>query len=176
MRSGLHVLLGLTAGATLGLGLCAAPASAAGQGIASARATSAQATSAQATSAEAGVQGTAEGRSAAAEKWSWGPTTSTDAKGWAKGEIRTTKSGLRITGNLYDAGGARTCSWLKIKWLTGQGGYRTATVKNCSRSAPRAFRVDAGHMLSSLAKVCRGTATRVTGKCSHWEGVWAQGG
>ncbi|MGW4641436.1 hypothetical protein ACWEN6_23150 [Sphaerisporangium sp. NPDC004334] len=166
MRSGLHVLLGLTAAATLGLGLCAAPASATGQRIASA----------QATSAEAGVQGTAEARSAAAEKWSWGPTTSTDAKGWAKGEIRTTRSGLRITGNLYDAGGARTCSWLKIKWLTGQGGYRTATVKNCSRSAPRAFRVDAGHMLSSLAKVCRGTATRVTGKCSHWEGVWAQGG
>ncbi|WP_189161925.1 hypothetical protein, partial [Sphaerisporangium melleum] len=92
------------------------------------------------------------------------------------GEIRTTASGLRISGRLYDGGGVRTCSWLKIKWLNEQGKYRTATFRNCSQSAPRAFSVNAGHMLSSEAKVCRGTAKRVTGKCSHWEGVWAQGG
>ncbi|WP_214409540.1 hypothetical protein [Sphaerisporangium fuscum] len=112
----------------------------------------------------------------AADKWSWGPTASSDTKGWAGGEIRTTRSGLRISGDLYDAGGARTCSWLKIKWLTDKGKYRTATFKNCDQVTPRSFHVNAGYMISSEAKVCRGTSTRITGKCSHWEGVWAQGG
>jgi hypothetical protein len=149
MRSGLRVLLGLTTAAALGLGLPA----------------TASASTASATT-----------RASAAESWSWGPIASTDAKGWAGGKIRATSAGLRITGDLYDAGGASTCSWLKIKWLTDQGKYRTATFKNCSQSRTRSFHVNAGHMLSSTAKVCRGTSTRITGKCSTWDGVWAQGG
>ncbi|MEZ0074352.1 hypothetical protein [Planotetraspora sp. GP83] len=60
--------------------------------------------------------------------------------------------------------------------LTDQGKYRTATFKNCSQSTPRAFRVNAGYMLFAKVKVCRGTAVKVTGRCSGWEGVWSQGG
>ncbi|RCG32244.1 hypothetical protein DQ384_07015 [Sphaerisporangium album] len=161
MRSGLRVLLGLTAAATLGLALPAAAASAA----------STASTGSTGSSGSAVPAGTA-----AVETWSWGPTASTDFKGWAGGKIRTTGSGLRITGDLYDAGGARTCSWLKIKWLSDRGKWHTATFKNCSQSRTRAFRVNAGHMLTSSAKVCRGTSTRIAGKCSQWEGVWSQGG
>lgn len=155
MRGALRPLLGLTIAAALGLGLPAATASAA---------VTASGTSA----ATAGV--------ATAETWHWGPTASTDTKGWARGVIRSTGSGLRISGDLYDAGGARTCSWLKIKWLTDRGRYRVATFKNCSRSSPLSFRVNAGYMLSSQAKVCRGTSVRITGRCSGWDGVWSQGG
>ncbi|MEV7964740.1 hypothetical protein AB0O34_02005 [Sphaerisporangium sp. NPDC088356] len=150
MHSGLRVLLGLTAAAALGLGLPAA--------------------------VSASADASTTSRASAAESWSWGPTASSDFKGWAGGKIRTTSSGLRITGDLYDAGGARTCSWLKIKWLTDKGKYRTATFKNCSGSRTLSFRVNAGYMLSSTAKVCRGTSKKVTGKCSQWEGVWSQGG
>ncbi|WP_169947481.1 hypothetical protein [Microbispora sp. H11081] len=112
----------------------------------------------------------------AAETWRWGPTASSDAKGWANGHVRSGSSGLRIVGDLYDAGGARTCSWVKIKWLTDRGKYRTATYRNCSRSAPKRFTVNAGYMLLAKAMVCRGGATGITGKCSRWERVWTQGG
>ncbi len=155
MRGAVRLLLGLTTAATLGIGLPATAASAA-------------ATTSGASAASAG--------GAAAETWHWGPTASTDAKGWAGGVIKSTGSGLRISGDLYDAGGAHTCSWLKIKWLTDRGKYRVATFRNCSQSSTLAFRVNAGYMLSSQAKVCRGTSTRITGKCSSWEGVWSQGG
>ncbi|MEV0970297.1 hypothetical protein [Microtetraspora glauca] len=148
MRSGLRVLLGLTTTVTLGGGI-----------VVPAFTASASASSTY-----------------AAETWHWGPTASTDYKGWATGKIRSTSSGLRVSGDLYDAGGARTCSWVKIKWLTDHGRYRTATFKNCSQSTPRAFSVNTGYMLSAEAKVCRGTSTRITGKCSGWEGVWSQGG
>ncbi|MEV7006198.1 hypothetical protein [Streptosporangium sp. NPDC051022] len=155
MRGAFRLLLGLTTAATLGLGV---------QGVATASA---------AVTASGASATTAAG---AAETWHWGPTASTDTKGWAGGVIRTTRSGLRISGDLYDASGARTCSWLKIKWLTDRGKYRVATFRNCSQSSTLAFRVNAGYMLSAEAKVCRGTATRITGRCSDWEGVWSQGG
>ncbi|GII61947.1 hypothetical protein Skr01_20320 [Sphaerisporangium krabiense] len=158
MRSGLRVLLGLTTAAALGLGLPAAASASAS------------------VPASVSTSGAAAGTATAAERWEWGPTASTDFKGWASGEIRTTRSGLRISGDVYDGGGARTCTWLKIKWLTDRGKWRTATYKNCSQSRTRSFRINAGYMLTSSAKVCRGTSARVTGKCSHWEGVWSQGG
>ncbi|MFF4775104.1 hypothetical protein ACFY05_19810 [Microtetraspora fusca] len=151
MRSGLRFLLGVTTAVALGAGLTAAVPGA----------------------ASASSSGSA---AYARDTWSWGPTASSDHKGWATGKVRTTGSGLRISGELYDAGGACTCSWVKIKWLTDRGKYRTATFKNCSQSTPRSFSVNAGYMLSSEAKVCRGTSTRITGKCSIWEGVWSQGG
>ncbi|WP_182875354.1 hypothetical protein [Microbispora sp. H10670] len=157
MRSAARLLLPLAAtglSAALSVGLAAAPASAA--------------TSATAASTASAVS--------AAETWKWGPTASSDYKGWASGSVRSTSSGLRVAGDLYDAGGARTCSWVTIKWLTDHGRYRTATFRNCSQSTPRAFRVNAGYMLLAKARVCRGTATRVTGRCSRWERVWTQGG
>ncbi|WP_157529846.1 hypothetical protein [Microtetraspora niveoalba] len=153
MRSGLRTLMGLTIAVTLGGGLVAAAPLA----------------------ASASASGSAS-RAYAAETWNWGPTASSDYKGWATGKVRTAGSGLRISGELYDAGGARTCSWVKIKWLTDRGKYRTATFKNCSQSTPRAFSVNAGYMLTAQAKVCRGTSTKITGRCSAWEGVWSQGG
>ncbi|WP_371784369.1 hypothetical protein [Streptosporangium subroseum] len=155
MRVDLRFLLGLTA-AALGLGLAA-----------TATASAAVTTSGvSATTAAAPV----------AETWHWGPITSSDRKGRAGGIIRSTGSGLRISGNLYDGAGAHTCSWLKIKWLTDKGKYRTATFKNCSRSKALPFQVNAGYMLSSQARVCRGTSAKITGKCSGWDGVWSQGG
>ncbi|GII87368.1 hypothetical protein Ssi03_53580 [Sphaerisporangium siamense] len=162
MRSGLRVLLGLTTAAALGLGLPAAASASVSAPVSG--------------SVSGSVSASGAAVSSAAERWEWGPTASTDFKGWASGEIRTTRSGLRISGDVYDAGGARTCTWLKIKWLTDRGKWRTATYKNCSQSRTRSFRINAGYMLTSSAKVCRGTSTRVTGKCSHWEGVWSQGG
>ncbi|KAB8181206.1 hypothetical protein [Microbispora catharanthi] len=159
MRSAARLLLPLaTAGlsAALAAGLVAAPA------VASASSAASPASAASAASA--------------AETWEWGPTASSDTKGWANGYVRSGSSGLRIVGDLYDAGGARTCSWVKIKWLTDRGKYRTATYRNCSQSTPRTFTVKAGYMLLAKAMVCRGSATRITGKCSRWERVWTQGG
>ncbi|MEU9834528.1 hypothetical protein AB0D67_23615 [Streptosporangium sp. NPDC048047] len=146
-----RLLLGLTTAAALGLGL---PATAASATTASAAASVAR----------------------AAETWSWGPTASSDRRGWAGGVVRSSGTGLRIHGDLYDAAGARTCSWLKIKWLSDHGRWHTKTFRNCSQSRVLSFRVNAGYMLTSSAKVCRGTSTRITGRCSGWEGVWSQGG
>lgn len=112
----------------------------------------------------------------AAETWKWGPVASSDYKGWATGYVRSGSSGLRIVGDLYDGGGAKTCSWVRIKWLTDHGKYRTATYRNCSPSTPRTFTVNAGYMLEAKAMVCRGSATRLTVKCSRWKKVWTQGG
>ncbi|GGO04937.1 hypothetical protein GCM10010116_09880 [Microbispora rosea subsp. aerata] len=114
--------------------------------------------------------------SPAAQTWRWGPTASSDNKGWASGYVRSGASGLRIVGDLYDAGGAGTCSWVKVTWLTDRGKHRTATFRNCSQSTPRTFTVKAGYMLLAKARVCRGSATRITGRCSRWERVWTQGG
>ncbi|WP_030506114.1 hypothetical protein [Microbispora rosea] len=159
MRSAARVLLPLAAAglsAALAAGLAAAPAAA----------------SVSSASPVASVVSAAS----VAETWRWGPTASSDTKGWANGYVRSGSSGLRIVGDLYDAGGARTCSWVKIKWLTDRGKYRTATHRNCSQSTPRTFTVNAGYMLLAKAMVCRGGTTRITGKCSPWERVWTQGG
>ncbi|MEV4294617.1 hypothetical protein [Microbispora rosea] len=153
MRSAARVLLPLAAAglsAALAAGLVAAPAAASVASVTS--------------------------PASVAESWKWGPTASSDTKGWANGYVRSGASGLRIVGDLYDAGGSRTCSWVKIKWLTDRGKYRTATYRNCSQSTPRTFAVNAGYMLLAKAMVCRGGTTRITGKCSRWERVWTQGG
>ncbi|MFB9705459.1 hypothetical protein ACWDTT_05030 [Streptosporangium sandarakinum] len=147
-----RLLLGLTTAAALGLGL---PATAASASAATASTVSA---------------------ARAAETWEWGPTASSDRRGWAGGVVRSSGTGLRIHGDLYDAAGARTCSWLKIKWLSDRGRWHTKTFRNCSQSRILPFRVNAGYMLTASAKVCRGTSTRITGRCSGWEGVWSQGG
>lgn len=139
MRSAARLLLPLAAAGlstALAAGLVAAPAAASPASAASA--------------------------ASAAETWEWGPTASSDTKGWANGYVRSGSSGLRIVGDLYDAGGARTCSWVKIKWLTDRGKYRTATYRNCSQSTPRTFTVKAGYMLLAKAMVCRGSAARIT--------------
>ncbi|MFF5206982.1 hypothetical protein [Streptosporangium sp. NPDC000396] len=160
MRGDLRFLLGLTTAAALAFGLPTAATAAVVPGVVPG----------------VSVASVATAGSASAETWHWGPTASSDTKGWAGGVVRSTGSGLRISGDLYDGAGARTCSWLKIKWLTDRGKYRTATFKNCSQSETLAFRVNAGYMLSSEAKVCRGTSTGITGKCSAWEGLWSQAG
>ncbi|MEV1199622.1 hypothetical protein [Microbispora rosea] len=168
MRSAARVLLPLAAAglsAALAAGLAAAPAAA-------------SVSSASPVVSVASVASVVSPASvaSAAETWRWGPTASSDTKGWANGYVRSGSSGLRIVGDLYDAGGARTCSWVKIKWLTDRGKYRTAAYRNCSQSTPRTFTVNAGYMLLAKAMVCRGGTTRITGKCSRWERVWTQGG
>ncbi|WP_067136235.1 hypothetical protein [Microtetraspora malaysiensis] len=106
----------------------------------------------------------------------WGPYRSSGRKAWAAGKASFTGSGLRVYGYLYDARGTRECSWLKLRGLSDRLKYRTVTYRNCSSSRPRAFSVNFGYALKAQAKVCRGTSTRITGKCSPWASVWRQGG
>ncbi|MFF4776014.1 hypothetical protein ACFY05_24470 [Microtetraspora fusca] len=146
MRGRICVVLGLAAVAGLGVGVPSASASAVPPTAASA---------------------------AAAQGWS---ARSSDGKGWASGNSSFSESaGLRVTGSLYDARGTRACSWVKVRSLSDKLKYRTVTFRNCS-STPRAFSVRAGYVLKTEAKVCRGTSTRITGKCSGWRLVWRQGG
>ncbi|MEU6407336.1 hypothetical protein [Microbispora sp. NPDC046933] len=106
----------------------------------------------------------------------WGSYGSSDWKAWAWGRSSLSSSGLRVTGYLYDSPRTRACSWVKVRSLSDRLTYRTVTFKNCSSSAPRTFRVNAGYALKSEAKLCRGTSTRITGKCSGWRLIWRQGG
>lgn len=160
MRSAPRLLLTAALSTVLGAGLVATYPSAA---------------SAASTASTASATSSASAASAASV-WRWGPFASSDARGWAIGNVRSGRSGMRISGDLYDRSGARTCTWIKVKWLTDRGRYRTAKFRNCSHSKPRAFRVNTGYILLANAQVCRGTSKRITGKCSRWRQVWAQGG
>lgn len=143
-------LLGLTAVAVLGLAApLAVPASAAAATVSA-------------------------GTAATAGTWRWGPVKATDRQGWAQGTIVATGSGLRIKGVLYDAGG-KACSWLGFRYLSDKGKWKERAYRYC-KTGGGSFSFHAGHFLIAKAKVCRGTVTRATGKCSSWKTIWSQGG
>ncbi|MFI6323975.1 hypothetical protein ACIBG8_41075 [Nonomuraea sp. NPDC050556] len=110
------------------------------------------------------------------ETWSWGSVYSADRAGKAKGKVVLDRPGFVVSGKLYDFPGKAGCSWLKFRWVKDGGGHGKKTYRNCSGTKPLAFSFDPGRMLSIEAMVCRGTSVKITGKCSIWEGVWAQGG
>ncbi|MFI6536313.1 hypothetical protein ACIBHY_27960 [Nonomuraea sp. NPDC050547] len=114
--------------------------------------------------------------SANPETWSWGSIYSADRAGKAKGKVVLDRPGFTVSGKLYDFPGKKGCSWLKFRWTKESGGQGKKTYRNCSGTKPLAFSLSTGYMLSIEGKVCRGTATKITGKCSGWDGVWAQGG
>lgn len=111
---------------------------------------------------------------ASAGTWRWGPVKTTDRQGWAQGTIVATGSGLRIKGVLYDTGG-RACSWLGFRYLSAKGKWKERAYRYC-KTGGGAFAFTGGHFLIAKAKVCRGTVTRATGKCSSWKTIWSQGG
>ncbi|NUO97812.1 MAG: hypothetical protein HOV96_01835 [Nonomuraea sp.] len=114
--------------------------------------------------------------SANPETWSWGSIYSADRAGKAKGKVLLDRPGFVVSGKLYDFPGRTGCSWLQFRWVKDGGGKGHKTYRNCSGTKPLAFSLKTGYMLSIEGKVCRGTARKITGKCSVWEGVWSQGG
>ncbi|MFI6499215.1 hypothetical protein [Nonomuraea typhae] len=110
------------------------------------------------------------------ETWSWGSIYSADRAGKAKGKVVLDRPGFVVSGKLYDLPGTKGCSWLKFRWTKENGGHGAKTYKNCSGAKPLTFSLKTGYMLSIEGKVCRGTSRAITGKCSSWDGVWAQGG
>ncbi|MFI6176018.1 hypothetical protein ACIA8R_10840 [Nonomuraea sp. NPDC051191] len=116
------------------------------------------------------------GASANPEVWSWGSIYSADRAGKAKGKVLLDRPGFVVSGRLYDFPGRTGCSWLQFRWVEDDGGKGHKTYRNCSGTRPLEFSVKTGYMLSIEGRVCRGTARKITGNCSVWEGVWAQGG
>ncbi|MFI7703393.1 hypothetical protein [Nonomuraea sp. NPDC049480] len=114
--------------------------------------------------------------SANPETWSWGSIYSADRAGKAKGKVVLDRPGFFVNGKLYDFPGRKGCSWLTFRWVKDKGGKGYKTYRNCSGTTPLKFSFGTGYMLSIEGKMCRGTAKKITGKCSAWEGVWAQGG
>lgn len=113
---------------------------------------------------------------AAADTWHWGPVKSADGKGRVtNGKIVSTATGLKITARLHDATAGGSCSWVRFRYLTDNGKTVYKSYKTC-KAGWSAVTLKTGHVLSVEARVCRGTATAVTGRCSAYEGVWAQGG
>jgi hypothetical protein len=110
------------------------------------------------------------------EIWNWGSIYSADRAGKAKGKVLLDRPGFVVSGKLYDFPGRGGCSWLKFRWVKDDAGKGSRTLHNCSGTKPLAFSFGTGYMLSIEGKVCRGTAKKITGKCSTWDGVWAQGG
>ncbi|MEV4107024.1 hypothetical protein [Nonomuraea sp. NPDC049695] len=110
------------------------------------------------------------------EVWNWGSIYSADRAGKAKGKVMHDRPGFVVNGKLYDFPGRKGCSWLTFRWVKEKGGKGYKTYHNCSGTKPLEFSFPTGYMLSIEGKVCRGTSTKATGKCSTWEGVWAQGG
>ncbi|GIH24867.1 hypothetical protein Aph01nite_31770 [Acrocarpospora phusangensis] len=112
----------------------------------------------------------------AADTWHWGPAYSADGKAKVtSGKIVTRPGGLRVTGRLHDGSSSGACSWVRFRYLTDQGKTMHKSYKTCT-AGYRKITLNTGHVLSIEAKVCRGTAAKITGKCSAYEGVWAQGG
>ncbi len=105
--------------------------------------------------------------------WHWGPVSATNAAGRAHGLVTLDGSVFTVSGRLTDTG--KGCSWLAFRWTTDVGAHRSKTIKNCSNRALK-FAFKPGTMLSMEGRVCRGTSTKPTGRCSGWDGVWAQGG
>ncbi|MEU1387384.1 MULTISPECIES: hypothetical protein [unclassified Nonomuraea] len=116
------------------------------------------------------------GASANPEIWSWGSIYSADRAGKAKGKVLLDRPGFVVSGRLYDFPGRTGCSWLQLRWVKDGGGAGHKTYRNCSGTKPLEFSLETGYMLSIEGRVCRGTARKITGNCSVWEGVWAQGG
>lgn len=126
--------------------------------------------------ASASIAAPAMATTANPETWSWGSIYSADRAGKAKGKILLDRPGFVVSGRLYDFPGRSGCSWIKFRWVKEDGGKGARTYHNCSGTKPLTFSLKPGYMLSIEGKVCRGTARKITGSCSIWEGVWAQGG
>ncbi|MFI6597938.1 hypothetical protein ACIBHX_16895 [Nonomuraea sp. NPDC050536] len=114
--------------------------------------------------------------SANPETWHWGSIYSADKAGKAKGMIVLDRPGFQINGKLYDFPGHAGCSWLKFRWTKESGGKGYKTFHTCDETKPLKFSFPTGYMLQIEGKLCRGTSKKITGRCSIWEGVWAQGG
>ncbi|WP_459803503.1 hypothetical protein [Herbidospora sp. RD11066] len=113
---------------------------------------------------------------AVADTWNWGPVKTTDGKGKVtNGKITGDSAGLKVTGHLYDTSTDKTCTWIRFRYMTDQGKTVQKSYKNC-KTGWHTVALRAGHVLSVEAQVCRGTRKGVSGKCSAYEGVWAQGG
>ncbi|MER7504159.1 hypothetical protein AB0L05_04610 [Nonomuraea pusilla] len=110
------------------------------------------------------------------ETWSWGAIHSSDRAGMAKGKVVLDRPGFTVSGKLYDLPGRPGCSWAKFRWYKDTGGWGHKTYRNCSDAKPLSFTFPSGYMLKVEGKVCRGTAKKITGRCSGWEAMWAQGG
>ncbi|MEU7894488.1 hypothetical protein AB0B45_16720 [Nonomuraea sp. NPDC049152] len=107
--------------------------------------------------------------------WKWGPVYSTDGHAEAKGAVAVGQSGFVVSGRLVDTRGAG-CSWVQIKAMSSENGrWRTARFANCVPGSG-SFRKGVGGVLQVRVRVCRGTATRETGRCSRWKTVYTQGG
>ncbi|WP_062435936.1 hypothetical protein [Herbidospora daliensis] len=91
------------------------------------------------------------------------------------GKIVSTATGLTITGRLHDAAAGGSCSWVRFRYLTEGGEPVHKSYKTC-KAGWSAVTLETGHVLGVEARVCRGTATAVAGRCSAYAGVWAQGG
>lgn len=111
-----------------------------------------------------------------ADTWHWGPVAATDGKAKINsGKIVTRSGGLRVTGRLYDNSSSGPCSWVRFRYLKADGKTVVKSYKNCV-GGYRKIVLDTPTVLSIEAKVCRGNSVKITGKCSAYEGVWAQGG
>ncbi|MGW4473383.1 hypothetical protein ACWENQ_27295 [Nonomuraea sp. NPDC004354] len=107
--------------------------------------------------------------------WRWGPVRSTDGHAEAAGKVAAGQSGLVVSGMLADTRGAG-CSWVQIKGMSSENGrWRTASAGACVPGT-KGFRRDVGGVLHIRVRVCRGTATGPTGRCSRWRTVYTQGG
>ncbi|MER6947022.1 hypothetical protein ABT294_23590 [Nonomuraea sp. NPDC000554] len=112
--------------------------------------------------------------SANPEIWSWGPIQSADRAGKAKGKVVLDRPGFVVNGKLYDLPGREGCSWLRFRWVKEDSGKGAKTFHTCSGT--KQFSFGTGYMLSIEGQVCRGDSKKITGRCSSWDGVWAQGG
>lgn len=110
------------------------------------------------------------------ERWSWGSIYSADRAGKAKGTVTLDRPGFVVSGRLYDFPTEKGCSWLRFRWVKEDSSRGSRSFRNCAGTKPLKFSFGTGYMLSIEGKVCRGDARRITGRCSPWEGVWAQGG
>ncbi|MED7923997.1 hypothetical protein SMD20_07135 [Nonomuraea sp. LP-02] len=128
-----------------------------------------------AVAAAVALTASAQPAAAAPTSWKWGAIRSTDGMATAWGKVVVGQSGLAVTGNLDDTYG-KGCSWAVIKYQSARNGrWRTHGIYNCVPGTGT-FRKNVGGVLQIRIQVCRGTATRPTGKCSRWRTVWTQGG
>ncbi|MEU6999727.1 hypothetical protein [Nonomuraea sp. NPDC046570] len=152
MPTGLRVLLGLTAAASLAL-----------------------ATPATASASLAPTAATASAAGAIPSIWRWGPLYSTDGMAEAKGTVAVHQFGFLVDGKLEDTRG-KGCAWVSIRSMSAKNGrWRTASYYNCVPGIGT-FRKDVGDVLQIKIRTCRGNSTRPTGWCSRWKTVYTQGG
>ncbi|MFE3450505.1 hypothetical protein ACFXJ8_16380 [Nonomuraea sp. NPDC059194] len=107
--------------------------------------------------------------------WKWGPVHSTDGHAQARGAVAVGQSGFVVYGKLADTRGSG-CSWVQIRAMSSENGrWRSARFANCVPGTA-GFRKSIGGVLQIKLRVCRGSDTRATGRCSRWKTIYTQGG